>query len=338
MLRLVCLSVSLSIAQAATPARPPQGGATDIKALLTAYEKRDAALPPDPEALGKIARLVMAKTARSQLFRVWSEECASTFVTDKAGCDTKLRGVLDDTTKPVAMRVAAGAVLMKHGDAKASNTVLGLLNNLSTSDLIPLVPIVRQLPRDRAEGVLLKMLASPVEGDKIAACRALGAFDSPAVRQALHKTVTEAPPGLAVWKACTLARVQLKEPDTVGAINGISHEMTPDALLDAADVMVATANELVIHLLQRVAREGSPGARMDAARRLADLDPELAARVVDAGLGNADPDVRARALIAERHLKRAPSATVRKLLLDPIEIVQLRAAEAVLDWVARTRK
>jgi hypothetical protein len=338
MLRLVCLGVSLAIAQAAPPSRPAQNSAGDIKALLTAYEKRDPSLPPDPEALGKIARLVMARTAGSQLFRVWSEECASTFVTDKAACDTKLRGVLNDTAKPVAMRVGAGAVLIKHGDAKASNAVLSLLNNLRPSELIPLVPIVRQLPHDRVEPVLLKLLAAPADTDKIAACRALGAFDSPAVRQALHKTVTEAPPGLAVWQACTLARVQLREPDTVGAINGISHEMTPDALLDAADVMVATGNELVIHLLQRIAREGSPGARMEAARRLADLDPELAARVVDAGLGDADPDVRARALIAERHLKRAPSATVRKLQVDPIEIVQLRAAEAVLDWVARTRK
>jgi HEAT repeat protein len=186
--------------------------------------------------------------------------------------------------------------------------------------------------------VLLRLLASTADADKIAACRALGGFDSPAVREALKKTVAEALPGLEVWKACTLARVQLNEPDTAGAINGVSHDMTADALLDAADVMVATGNEQVIHLLQRVAREGRPISRMEAAARLADLDPELAARVVDAGLGDPDPAVRARALIAEKRLKRAPSAMVRKLLIDPDEIVQLRAAEAVLVWVARTLK
>jgi len=160
MLRIAWLYVALAVVQAAGPARQNQDSANDINALLTAYEKRDPSLPPDPEALGKIARLVMARTAGSQLFRVWSEECASTFVTDKAACDTKLRGVLNDTAKPVAMRVGAGAVLIKHGDAKASNAVLSLLNNLRPSDLIPLVPIVRQLPHDRVEPVLLTLLAA----------------------------------------------------------------------------------------------------------------------------------------------------------------------------------
>jgi len=132
--------------------------------------------------------------------------------------------------------------------------------------------------------------------------------------------------------------VQLHEPDTAGAINGVTHEASPDALLDAADVMVATGNEQVVYILQRVAREGSRVSRMEAAGRLAESDPQLAARVVDEGLGDADPVVRARALVAEKGLKRPPSASVRKLLVDPDEIVQLRAAEAVLDWVARTRK
>ncbi len=338
MLRTICLCVSLAVAQTATPVRPPQGLAGDIKAQLTAYEKRDPALPPDPEALGKIARLVMAKTAQSQLFRVWSEECASTFVTDKAACATKLQRVLDDKTRPTANRAAAGAVLAKNGDAKAADAVFALLKNASTSELAPLVPIVRQLPRDGAQALLLRILASSAEADKVAACRALGAFDSPEVRQALKKVAAEALPGLEVWKACTLARVQLNEPDTAGAINGVSHTMTPDALLDVANVMVATDNQQVMYILQRVAREGSPLSRMEAAARLADLDPPLATRVVDAGLGHADAAVRAQALVAEKRLNRPPSAAVRKLLIDPDEMVQLRAAEAVLDWVARTHK
>ena len=338
MLRVACLCVSLAIAQAATPVRSTQPGANEIKTLLSAYEKRDPALPPDPEALGRIARMVMTKTARSQAFRVWSEECASTFVTDKAACDTKLQSVLGDAGKPIAARAAAGALLTKHGDAKAADAVFALLNNLRTAELVSLVPVLRQLPHDRSGAVLLRLLGSPADADKIAACRALGSFDSPAVRQALSKAVTDAPPGLDVWKACMLARVQLNEPDTAGVINGVTHEMTPDALLDAADVMVATGNQNVIYILQRAAREGSPISRMDAAGRLADLDPPLATRVVDEGLAHADSAVRARALVAERRLKRAPSAMVRKLLVDLDEIVQLRAAEAVLDWVARTRK
>src|SRR5436189_2516600 len=101
MLRVVSVCVLLSIVQSAAPARPIQDSASEIRALLTAYEKRDVALPPDPESLGKIARMVMAKTARSQGFPVWSEECASRFVTDKAACDAKLQRVLDDKTKPI---------------------------------------------------------------------------------------------------------------------------------------------------------------------------------------------------------------------------------------------
>jgi hypothetical protein len=338
MLRVACLCVSLALMQAATPPRPTQSLASDIKTLLSAYEKRNPALPPDPEALGKIARLVMAKTAQSELFRVWSEECASTFVIDKGACDAKLQRVLDDTTKPVTMRVAAGAILVKHQDAKAADRVFVLLKPLSVAQLTPLVGIVRQLPPDRAVSLLLRLLGSSDDTAKIAGCREIGRFDTPQVREALKKAVTEAVPGLEVWKACTLARVRLQEPDTVGAINGITHESSADALMDAADVMNDLGNENVINVLQRVAHEGHPLAQMDAAARLADKDPDFAARLVDGRLADPDPDVRARALVAERRLKRTPSAAVRKLLMDPTETVQLRAAEAVLDWVAKTRK
>ncbi len=337
MLRIVWLSVALALVQAAPP-RPIPAIESDIKALLTAYEKRDSALPPDPEALAKIARMVMAKNARSQLFRVWSEECASTFVTDKAACDAKLQGVLDDKTKPVTTRAGAGAILMKHKVAKAADSVFLLLKPLSATQLTPVIGIVRQLPPDHAVPLLLRLLASSADADKIAACREIGAFDTPEVREALKKAVTAAPPGLEVWKACTLARVRLQEPDTAGAINGITHESSADAALDAADVMSALGNENVVYVLQRIAHEGRPLAQMEAAARLADKDPDFAARLVDGRLADPDPEVRARALVAERRLKRTPSAAVRKLLIDPVEIVQVRAAEAVMDWVARTRK
>jgi len=196
MLRIAWLSVALAVAQAAAPPRPIPAIENEIKALLTAYEKRDSALPPDPEALGKIARMVMAKNARSQFFRVWSEECASTFVIDKAACDAKLQGVLDDKTKPVTVRAGAGAILMKHKVAKAADSVFLLLKPLSAAQLTPVVGIVRQLPPDRAVPLLLRLLGSSADTDKIAACRALGTFDTPQVREALKKAVTEAPPGL----------------------------------------------------------------------------------------------------------------------------------------------
>jgi hypothetical protein len=338
MLRIAWLCVSLAVAQAAGPARPSQDTTSEIKALLAAYEKRDPSLPPDPEALGKIARLVMAKAARSQTFRVWSEECASTFVSDTTTCDAKLQRALDDTTKPVAVRAAAGAVLMKHNAPKAVDSVFLLLKPLSAAQLTPLVGIVRQLPPDRAVPLLLRLLSASADANKIAACHELGAFDTPQVREGLQKAVTEAPPGLDVWKACTLARVRLQEPGTAGALNGITHESSADAALDAADVMADLGNENVIYVLQRIAHEGRPVSQMEAAARRADKDPAFAARLVDGRLGDPDPEVRAAALVAERRLKRAPSATVRRLLMDPAEIVQVRAAEAVLDWVTRTRK
>jgi hypothetical protein len=338
MLRIAWLYVALAVAQAPAPPRPIQAIESDIKALWTAYEKRDPALPPDPAALGKIARMVMAKNARSQFFRVWSEECASTFVTDKAACDAKLQAILDDKTKPVAVRAGAGSILMKHKVAKAADSVFLLLKPLSVAQLTPVVGIVRQLPPDRAVPLLLRLLGSSADTDKVAGCRELGAFDTPRVRESLKKAVTQAVPGLEVWRACTLARVRLQEPDTAGAINGITHESSADALVDAADVMSDLGNENVVYVLQRIAHEGRPLSQMDAAARLADKDPDFAARLVDGRLADPDPEVRARALVAERRLKRTPSAAVRKLLIDPVETVQLRAAEAVLDWAARSRK
>jgi hypothetical protein len=43
-------------------------------------------------------------------------------------------------------------------------------------------------------------------------------------------------------------------------------------------------------------------------------------------------------LVLERQLNRSPSADVRAALTDSHELVQLRAAEAILDWAARERK
>jgi hypothetical protein len=74
--------------------------------------------------------------------------------------------------------------------------------------------------------------------------------------------------------------------------------------------------------------------QLRAAEALAATDPDAAAKVVEARLDDLNPAVRAEALAVETRLERPPSERVRSRLADIDPVVRLRAAEAVLQWVA----
>jgi HEAT repeat protein len=326
----------LSSEQARTPATP-QTTLQEIRTRLEAQERRTPAGQPDAAIFGEIARLVFDRAAQSRNFPVWSEACASPFAVERQDCTSRLWSVLKNTGALVKDRATAGAALVSRKEPEATAALQSLVKGLETSQLAQIAHVLRALPDAQSVPLLARLLASPAPGEQVAACQVLGTISSVNVRPELQQAVAQAPPGTDVWNACMVARARLGEPDSVNTISGYSHHMSGDALLDAAEAMVAVGNEQGIDVLKKVGREASPMVQLAALEQLAVADSEYAARFAEPKLQDANPAVRAKALVVQRRLNRTPSASIRAMLLDKDELVQLRAAEVVLDWAARQK-
>lgn len=313
---------------------PSQISTQEIRTRLDAQEKRSTG-GPDPAAFGSIARLAFERATQSRTFRVWFEACAAQVSGDQQDCPTRLWGVLKNVAAPLKDRASAGAALVARKDPSAAAVLAGLVKNLNTKQLAEVAPELRVLPPPQAVPLLRKLLASNLVPEQVAACRSLGTIDTAEVRSALRDAVAQAPPSTDVWNACMVARARLKEPDSVNTMSGYTHYMSGEPLLEAAQVMLLVGNEQGIDVLKKVTREASPLVQLRAAAELTASDREYVARILEPRLQDANPAVRAEALVVERKLSRTPSVRVRSMLVDTDELVQLRAAEALLDWAER---
>jgi hypothetical protein len=171
----------------------------------------------------------------------------------------------------------------------------------------------------------------------MAACRVLGRYDRPDVYRAPEDAVGNAQGGSPVWSVCTVARARLRVPDALLKLNGAIRSLEGPDLLDAVRVMVDTGHEQADFLLRKVTREAPPVVRLQAAQYIVPSDAEYASGFAVRGLQDDNPKVRAQALVLERALARAPAAPVRYALTDADDLVQLRAAEAILAWADRLK-
>jgi len=304
----------------------PENPRQELKRRLAAYAARDQ---KDPAALRPIAQLALEAVATAPTFEVWIEACSSPYVPERSGCRDALWRTLKQQDAPLLQRVRSGAALIRRGDKSAVSLVAQLVPKLTNRELASVASAVALLPASTAAPVLLRLLGSQEVADKTAACRALGAVDIAEVRAALQSVVAQSPPSLQPWNACQVARARLKEPDSMATISGYSRYMEGEDLLHAANVMLDIGNEQGVFLLRRLTRDAPSIVQLRAAERLAATDPDAAARIVDAKINDPDPRVRAHALVVERELKRPSDAALSKLL-DKDELVQVRAAEAVL--------
>ena len=306
-----------------------------VRARLAVYERRISETGRhDPAELAAMARTVIDGNRRSQKFAVWSEACASTTVEDTSGCTNRLWAVFNGPDQPLVKKAEAGAALIARGDAKAADAMFTLFSRLDPPKLVPLVPIVAQLPATRAVPLLIRLTEVPHDSAQASACRALGAFDTPESRAALGRMAGAHPPGTRTWLLCMVARGRLREPDAQPALSGYGHTLGGDDLVDAAAAMAETGQDAT-QLLTDLTRRGSARGRIAAATALVERNPEAAIRVADESLGSPDPSIRAASLELERKLKREPSRRVRERLVDPAEGVQIAAAEVALDWAKR---
>ena len=329
---LPCIACALLALLQTGPAAPSMD---EVKTRLQVYERRTASGRPDAEALAAVARMVVARALDSRRFDVWSQACLSGLAPETAQCQPRLLGALRQAAAPLADRSAAGAALARRGDKGATAEYFALVKDLPAKDLATIAPDLRALPEAQATPLLLRLLESPDSAHQIAACKVLGAIDTAQVRQALQAAVEKAAPGQDAWRNCMVARARLREPDSMLMISGYSRDMRQADLLDAATVMLEVGNEQGDYLLRKLTREAPGIVRLRAAEQITKTDAAYAARFVEGGLEDPDARVRAEALVLEKLLDREPSAKVRAGLVEADELVQLRAAEAILAWAAR---
>ena len=331
MLLALALTGALIVAQISPPSHSTQ---LELKGRLSEYETRE---PKSPDALAAIAELAIDSNLKSNVFDVWLETCASQFVPAGSSCEKRLWETVKRPAAPARERARAAAVLSRGGDKGATAALGEIVSKMATRELVPLADDLRALPAETAVPMLSRMLSSSNTAEQIAACRALGYFDTSAVREALRAIVDASQPGLQPWNTCMVARARLKEPDAMLKLAGFSRGMEGEDLLDASETMLDNGNDQGTFLLRRLTREAAGATQLRAAAVLAATDPDAAAKVVDAKLDDPEPAVRAQALVTEARLKRSPSERVRRKLLDGDPIVQLRAAEALLQWAASQR-
>jgi hypothetical protein len=306
---------------------------------LASYEAAVAATgKADPQALAAIATDVITVARRSPKFVVWSEACAATAVPDGQQCATRLRAVLNRPTERTATRAEAASALITRGDTLAASTLAAVLQTAPTASLAPLAAIVARMPAAQAVPLLVRLSRSTSASEQAMACRYAAAFDDPAVRRALSEVTSRNSPGSDAWLYCMLGRARLGEPDTRGAVWGYGHTLQGAGQIYAAQILLDLGDDSGVQMLTELTHRGAMRDRLSAAVLLIDRAPDAAIPVIDDAERDADPNLRADALDAERRLRRTPSIRVRAMLADTAELVQIRAAEVVLDWAARQQK
>jgi HEAT repeat protein len=279
---------------------------------------------------------VVVQARRSSTFAIWSAGCASTSVPDDDRCGARLWTVLRSQER-TTIRAAAAAALVARGEPEAVHALADLLRTAQPSTLVQVLPIIEKLPAADAVPLLVRLSQSSSETDQSKACEALSAFDDPASRAAITKTVAGNPAGTRPWLYCMIARARLHETVPPGAVAGYGDTLKDEGQLFAAKVMLESGNDAAVELLTGLTHRGDARSRLVAADLLVDVRTEAAIPVIEAGETNPDPAIRAVALESERRLKRPPPSSVRAMLTDTAGNVRVRAADVVIDWVRRSQ-
>jgi hypothetical protein len=324
------------LAQVAAP--PGRATLAELRTRLDAYERKTAATKrDDPAELAAIASAVITETRRSTLFAVWVDACASTEVPESDDCSSRLWTVLNNTRETTVRRANAAVALTAKGEAAAADTLAGLLKTTPAPMLVQLLPVIRQLPARHAVPLLVRISQSPSRDDQAKSCEPLSDFDVPESHAALSTIVDGNPPGTGPWLLCMIARARLHDATPPGAIAGYGDTLKGLGQLFAARVMLELGNDAAVQLLEDLTHRGDPNSRLVAADLLIGARPEAAIPVIEAAESNPEPSIRALALLSERRLKRAPSKTVRSMLVDAAGAVRVRAAEIAIDWAKRSQ-
>ena len=335
------LWLSLAIAMLAGTQVPQSASTptpeTEIRTRLSAYEQSVAANRANPEELASIAATVVKQVAASQTPDAVIQACRSEYGPKDADCGPKLWSIAKQQGLSTSQRISAASVLVSRKDPEAAAFLLELAKSVPPVQLARSAELLKGLPAERAVPLLAPLLKSGDAGAAAAGCRALAAIPGQASRQAIGAFLQTAPRGTGQWFACTIAAARLGDPEAGRTTGFITPYLAGEDLLDAGDVLLPADREQGVGLYLQATRESRGLTRLEAADRLVDYKPDVAAELARLALTSNDVQVTAGALELHRHLKGEPSLQVRLFLLAADPIVQLRAAEVILAWDARRR-
>jgi hypothetical protein len=319
----------------ALPARAQP--ADEVRDRLAAYEKGIAAGRADNGELAAIATLVLDRTVLSTQPNAMIQACSSRFLKDAADCNAKLWALARRTGAALAHRASAAAALAERKDKEAPAYLFEIVKGAPAQQLAPIAFLLRSLPAERSVPLLAPLLRSGNEAAAVEGCRALAQVSSAESLKAVNEYLESAPRGTPQWFACTLAAARLGDPAGLRTSGFITNYLAGEDLVTAADLLLTSDPERALSLLLQTTRESPGMARLEAAERLTELRPQVSADIMEQALKSDQAGTRAAALEIHRRLRLEPSPEVRRLLLDPDPIVQLRAAETVLAADARRR-
>ena len=320
----------------ATPVQDTPAAAAKIRSRLAAYEVRLAAGRAETGELAAIAKDVLQSTAASRNAHAVIQTCSSSFFADET-CTAKLWEIARRTTAAFEERARAAAALARRGDKEAAGYLLQIVKPAPAARLAGVADALLTLPAERSVPLLEPLLQSKEPAAQTAACRILAKIDSAESRQAVRAFVAAAPRGTGPWHACMVASARLGDPEAHRMLRPLTHYMSGDDLVAAAEGLLPEDQDLAVSFLMQVTRESRGFPQLEAAERLAPFRPEIAADIMEYALASPEPELRAAALEVHRTLRLDPSKKVRDLLVDSNPLVQLRAGETVLAWEARRK-
>ena len=311
--------------------------ANDVRDRLAAYEQGIAAGRADNGELAAIATLVLDRTALSTQPNAMIQACSSRFLKDTRDCNGKLWALARRSGAALAHRASAAAALIERKDKEAAAYLFEILKAAPPQQLAPLAFLLRALPPERSVPLLAPLLRAGNEAGAVEGCRALAQISNAESLKVINEYLESAPRGTPQWFACTLAAAKLGDPAGMRTAGFITNYLAGEDLVSAADLLMGSDQERALGLLLQTTRESPGMARLEAAERLTELRPQVSTDIMAQALKSDQAATRAAALEIHRRLRLEPSAEVRRLLLDPDPVVQLRAAETVLAADARRR-
>jgi hypothetical protein len=335
---LVVLLLAGEPSQAKPPAQSPPAEPSP-QTRLADYEQQASTGKPDPAKLAAIAATVLQNITAGANAGPMIEACSSDFAKELSGCDARLSALAKRQTAALTDRAHAAAASIRRKQKDAAPLLLQLAKGANAAQLEGIAPALALLPATDSVPLVAPLLKSNNPSAITVGCRVLAEIDAAESREAIREFLNVPMyQGTQPWFACTLAAGRLGDVEAQQTSRSISNYVHGYDLVIAADVLVARDEELAVSLLQQATREARGVTRLDAADRLVKLRPEVAQKIMEEGLDDQDPAVRAAALQVHRHLELEPSRRVRARLLDTDPEVRLRAAETILGWDVRRRE
>jgi HEAT repeats len=277
--------------------------AQDLTAALNAYEQLVALQgAPDAPLMHELAHTALTSLEKSREPYVRDGACAA--LADESGqrCGEPapdvdgLRGALDDRRQSLS-----AVARLRDGGDKAVAPLILLLNE------------------------------SPFPEVQYSAAAQLGQTHSEAAKNALRAFITGRPDS-PVRHAAVLSLGLLGDQNGLDEVRRLLPNLTGDDRLTAARALAAAGDPAAEQLFQDSIGGESDSVRIDAAVQMARLSPPQARDTLRSGLGASNVFIRAAAAQGYATLNWEPTRELRALLLDPNDIVRLRAAQAMHAW------